>query len=85
MRSMVACRGREPSSTDPVLNMRKDDGMLSKTKKPTARAKATVLSVMKEMDEPRLAESVRNKMIGGEESRTVIPVEKPALNHVKQQ
>ncbi len=68
MRSMVACRGREPSSTDPVLNMRKDDGMLSKTKKPTARAKATVLSVMKEMDQTRFAESGRKEVIGIDES-----------------
>ncbi len=57
--------------------------MSKKIKEPSARANATVLSVMKEMDEPRLAESVRHEVIGAEESRTAYPVEKPALNHAK--
>ncbi len=63
--------------------MHQDDGMLKKQKEPTARARATVLSVMKEMDEPRLAESVRDEVIGAGETRNVVPVEKPALSHAK--
>jgi hypothetical protein len=54
--------------------------MLKKWKEPTARAKATVLRVMKEMDKPRLAESVRQE---AEESRTRVPVKNPALSHAK--
>jgi hypothetical protein len=60
----LACRGLEPSSTDSVINSHEDDGMLKKKKEPTARAKATVLSVMKEMDE----------QFGPEQLATVIPV-----------
>jgi hypothetical protein len=63
--------------------LHQDDGMLKKRKEPTARAKATVLNVIKEMDEPRLAESVRKEVIGAEETRTLVPVEKPALSHAK--
>ncbi|AXC16316.1 hypothetical protein ACPOL_7164 (plasmid) [Acidisarcina polymorpha] len=38
---------------------------------------------MKEMDEPRLAESVRKELIGAEEFRTFVPVKTPALSHAK--
>jgi hypothetical protein len=57
--------------------------MLKRQKEPTERAKATVLIVMEEVDEPRLAESVRDEVIGAGESRTVILVENPVLSHGK--
>lgn len=74
-------RRLEPSSTESVLNLHQDDGISKKV--PTTRAKATLLSVIKEMGEPRLAESARKEVIGTEEPRPMAPAERPALSHAK--
>ena len=69
----LPAEGLEPSSTDSSVNLHQDNEMGKKMKRPTEREKATVINVMKEMDKPRLAASVRQQMIKAHKSKAVVP------------
>jgi hypothetical protein len=76
---MVPAVGCERLGTDSAHNPCQYFGMMKKTKNPIKRARTTIASVNKEMQKPRLTESVRN----GGRDHAAATAEQPSVNSPK--